>query len=491
MGRFAPESPSSVGGRLAFINYREHVHVLTYLRLTGLAGSLLLAIAGWYGGAVPHADLASTPLSIARSPYGPAVLSAWVIGTGLQAWAWWSARDRTPSVRWSIVTALLWMLPFLFTPPMGSRDFYSYACQGEMFLHGVDPYRYGVDALPCSWLETVSTIWRDTPTPYGPLSILIAAAAVTLGGGLTGSLIVFRLCTLGGLLAIAAGLPALARRCGIPPQRAVWLALAGPLVGAHMLAAPHNDAIMLGFAVLALFLLVRGGDHPLILAGSGALLGLAVAVKATAGVLIPFAVLMTGAAFLRSTILIGSGALLSFGGVTVASGLGLGWIPAMRVGDGLIQFTSLPTAVGMTVTYIGRLVSPGFDAVPTVRNVALILLIGTLVVLWFRAFRAADRPRAALHHAALSLVAFVALVPVFHAWYLLWPLTLLAATTLRTRLAMVLTIAAAYLVLPDGGGLSRFVKFPGAPLVVITLILLLVAELRRRPGRPVLAGQPD
>ncbi|WP_172890508.1 polyprenol phosphomannose-dependent alpha 1,6 mannosyltransferase MptB [Actinoplanes derwentensis] len=454
--------------------------MLTYLRLTGLAGSLMLVTSGWLGGAHPHADLASNPVSIARGPYGPAILLLWLIGTGLQAWAWWSARDRTPSVRWAMVTALLWMLPFLFVPPMGSRDVYSYVCQGEMFLHGIDPYRFGVSELPCTWLDTVSPIWQHTPTPYGPLSILIAAAVVTLGGGLTGAIVVFRLVTLAGILAVAAGLPALARRCGVDPQRAIWLALAGPLLGAHMLAAPHNDAIMLGLAVLAFFVLVRVGRHPLVVLGAGALLGLAVAVKATAGVLIPFAVLLAARPFLQSAALIGAGSLGAFGAVTAVSGLGLGWIPAMRVGDGLIQFTSLPTAVGMTITYTGRLFAPDFDAVPAARNVALVVLIATLVFLWFRALRGPDRPRAALHHAALALAAFVALVPVFHAWYILWPLTLLAATTVRTRLVMLLTIAAAFLVLPDGGGLSRFLKFPGAPLVVIALIVLVTVQARRR-----------
>lgn len=469
------------------MSYRHDVPVLTYLRLLGLAGSLMLVTAGWLGGALPHAELASNPVTIARGSHGVAILGLWLIGTGLQGWAWWAARDRTPSIRWAAGTALLWMLPFLFAPPMGSRDVYSYTCQGEQYLHGINPYLHGVAALPCTWLETVTPIWRDTPTPYGPLFILIAAAAVELGGGLTGSLIIFRLVTLAGLLAVGFGLPALARRCGVDPGRAVWLALAGPLIGAHMLAAPHNDAIMLGFAVLALFLLVRVGSHPLTVLGAGALLGLAVSVKATAGVLIPFAVLLVARPFPVSAALIGTGSLVSFGAVTVASGLGLGWIPAMRVGDGLIQFTSLPTAAGMTLTYIGRLFSPSFDAVPAVRDLALLILILALVFLWFRAWRAADRGRAALHNAALALAAFVALVPVFHAWYLLWPLTLLAATTVRTRLVMGLTIAAAFLVLPDGGGLSRFIKFPGAPLVVIALIALVVIGVRRRKREAALA----
>jgi hypothetical protein len=109
----------------------------------------LLAIVGWLGGALPHGDLRSTPVSIARGAHGPVILSGWAIGTALQAYAWWTARDRDLTARWVLVTAGLWSLPFLVAPPMGSRDGYSYGCQGYLYVHGVDPYAHGVAALPC------------------------------------------------------------------------------------------------------------------------------------------------------------------------------------------------------------------------------------------------------------------------------------------------------------------------------------------------------
>ncbi|KHD74650.1 hypothetical protein MB27_27535 [Actinoplanes utahensis] len=455
---------------------------MTFIRWFGLSGSVMLAVAGWLGGAHPDADLRSTPVSIAQGPYGPAILGLWLLGTAIQAYAWWSGRDRVPSVRWGLVTALLWSLPFLLTPPVGSRDFYSYWCQGEMFLHDIDPYRFGVDALPCTYLETVSPIWRESVTPYGPMFILVAAFAVWLGSNLTTALVLFRLVTLAGMAAIAAGLPALARRCGVDPQRAVWVALAGPLIGAHLLGAPHNDAVMLGFAVLGFFVIVRASSHPVALVAGGALLGLAFSVKATTVVLIPFAVLIAARSFLAATALVGGGALASFGVVTVTSGLGFGWVPAMQGSVSLIQFSSPPTAVGMTITYLGRPFSADFNAVPFVRNVALALLAVTLVWLWVRALRtpAQYRTRAALRGAALALTAFVVLSPVFHPWYALWPLTFLAATTVRNKAMMVITIISAFIVLPDGSGLTRFVKFPGAPIVTIVLIVLAVRYFRQR-----------
>lgn len=453
---------------------------MTHIRWLGLAGSIMLAVAGWLGGAMPDADLEASPASVARGAYGPIIIGLWLAGTAVQAYAWWAGRDRIPSTRWAAVTALLWIAPFLFVPPMGSRDVYSYACQGEMFLHGLDPYRQGVDALPCTWLETVAPIWRDTVTPYGPLFILIAGAAVAIGGGLTGTIVVFRLVTLVAILVVAACLPALARRCGIPPQRALWVALAGPIVGAHVLAAPHNDAVMIGLLVAGLFVIVRAGARPIPLLTAGALLGLAVAVKATAVIVVPFAILAAARPLLRSAALAGGAAIASLLAVTFASGLGFGWVPAMRGSTSIVQFTSPPTAVGMTLTYAGRLIHPGFDAVPTVRALALVALAAVLLILLIRALRAADRAGTALRGAALGLAAFVVLSPVFHAWYALWALTLLAATTLRTNAFMLISIAAAFLVMPDGGGLPRFVKFPGAPLMTIFLVYLLIRYARHR-----------
>ncbi len=472
---------------------------LRVIRFAGLAAACLLAVAGTLGGALPNGDVASTPVSIAQGPYGVVILLGWLVGTAGQAYAWWAARDRVPSARWAVVTIALWVLPFLFVPPMGSRDVYSYACQGYLFANGLSPYEVGVATLPCPWLDAVSPIWRDTAAPYGPLFVLVTAAVVLLGGSLTAVVVLFRLVAVAGVVTVVVCLPVLARRCGVPSGRALWVALAGPLVGAHLIAGPHNDALMIGLVVAGLALVVVAARHPAAQLGAGALLGLAVAVKVTAVVVVPFAVLIAvsrpfrlGPAARAGGMVVG-GALGAMVAITAASGLGVGWISGVVHVKDLVQFTSPPTAVGMTLTFVGRLAVPGFDAVPAVRLLALAVLAVVLIWLWLRAARADKPVPAALHGAGLAFAATIALAPSFHPWYALWPLVLLAATTVRTNLVMAAGIAGALLVLPDGGGLARFVKFLGAPLMTLVLVVLVVRHLRRdrRADRQPVGSSPE
>jgi alpha-1,6-mannosyltransferase len=494
----------------------------------GFGAAVLLAVVGWLGGALPTGDTASTPVTITRGPYGPVILAGWLIGATILAYAWWALRDRVPSARWALTTAALWSAPFLLTPPMGSRDLYSYACQGYLVVHGITPYEAGVDALPCPWLDGVSPIWRDTAAPYGPLFVLLAALVVTFAGdSLVAVIAGFRLVAVIGAVAVAAGLPVLARRCGVPVRRAWWVALAGPLVGAHLIAGPHNDMLMIGLVVagLAVAAAVRpprlpgsaadgeqpiGWQRPL---AAGVLLGLAVAVKVTAIVVVPFVLVLVvgrrgpgrrnpgrrnlgrrGSRWIGPFVLAG-GTAAAMIGITAVSGLGFGWIGGMVNTRDLVQFTSPPTAVGMTLTYLGQPIIPGFDAVPAVRLLALLLFVVIFAVVFWRSAAPAlaggtGSPAAALRGAAVAMAATVALAPYFHPWYAVWPLVLLAATTRRTRLVMAATTAASLLVLPDGGGLARFVKFPGAPLMTVLLLCLLLIWWRARPDKRYLMQQP-
>ncbi|WP_430496761.1 polyprenol phosphomannose-dependent alpha 1,6 mannosyltransferase MptB [Micromonospora trifolii] len=467
-------------------------------RYAGLAGAVLLAVAGYLGGALPDAPLGVTPASIWRAPDGPATLTCWLIGTVLLVGAWWSLREGAPSTRWAYATAGLWALPLLLAPPLGSRDVYSYACQGWTYAHGVDPYTVGVAAAGCPWLDTVAPIWRDTPTPYGPVFVLLAALAVGLGGGLTGTIVALRLIAVAGLLLAALCLPALARAAGVPARRAAWLALAGPLVGVHLVAGVHNDAVMLGLLLCGLLVVVRRPGRPAALLLAGALLGLAVTVKATAVVVVPFAVLagMPGRYTVRTLLRHGgwlAGGLLAALLVTSAvSGLGFGWVGGLTHSGDSEQWTSPPTAVGFVVDYAGALVGRDPQAVPGVRTFALLLLVGVLVVLWWRAWQTlrgsndarrvapveTTPSRVALHGAALALVATVVLSPVFHPWYATWPLALLALTAARTTWFVLPAAAAAFLALPDGTNLARVTKAPGALAMTALLLTVLVRTAR-------------
>ncbi|WP_420063570.1 polyprenol phosphomannose-dependent alpha 1,6 mannosyltransferase MptB [Micromonospora chokoriensis] len=534
-------------------------------RYAGLVGAVLLAVAGYLGGALPDAPLGATPESIWRAPGGPATLTCWLVGTALLVGAWWSLRWGVPSTRWAYVTAGLWALPLLLAPPMGSRDVYSYACQGWTYAHGVDPYTVGVAAAGCPWVDAVAPIWRDTPAPYGPVFVQLAALAVRLGGGLTGTVILLRVIAVAGLLLAAFCLPALARAAGmadersagvstgrspgvptgrsagvtagvtaggsagwaggVPVRRAAWLALAGPLIGVHLVAGAHNDAVMLGLLLAGLLIVLRRPGRPATLLVAGVLLGLAVTVKASAVVVAPFAALAavrgrhTVGALLRDGGWLAGGLLAALLVTSAVSGLGFGWVGGLTHSGDSEQWTSPPTAVGLVVDYAGALFGRDPGAVPAVRAVALVLLAGVLVVLWWRAWQtlresndvgpgmaqaetrarpvqlppvppspvaspsvAQAQARVALRGAALALVATIVLSPVFHPWYATWPLALLALTAARTTWFVLPTAVAAFLALPDGTNLARFTKAPGAVAMTALLLGVLVLATARLRG---------
>ncbi|MFG1831989.1 polyprenol phosphomannose-dependent alpha 1,6 mannosyltransferase MptB [Micromonospora chersina] len=466
-------------------------------RYAGLAGAVLLTVAGWLGGALPDTPAVTSLGDAWRAPHGPAVLGCWLVGTVLLVGAWWSLRWGAPSGRWAYLTAGLWVLPLLAAPPLGSRDVYSYACQGWSWTHGADPYRVGVVAAGCPWADSVPPIWRDTPAPYGPVFVLLAGLAVLLGGGLVGAIVLLRVVAVAGVLLAAFCLPGLARAAGVPTRRAVWLALACPLVGVHLVAGAHNDAVGLGLLLSGLLLLVRRPGRPRALVVAGVLLGLAVAVKAVAVVVLPFAALAavsgrhTWRALLRDGGWLAGGVLAALVVTSLATGLGLGWVRGVARSGDSEQWTSPPTAVGLVVDYAGGLAGREPDAVPVVRAVALAVLAVLLVVLWWRAWTAlrrpdgdrhrSARPQVALAGAGLALAATVLLAPVFHPWYATWPLALLAVATVavaRTVWFVAPCAVASVLTLPDGTNLARFTKAPGAILMTALVVAVVVAAIR-------------
>ncbi|MFC0504355.1 polyprenol phosphomannose-dependent alpha 1,6 mannosyltransferase MptB [Micromonospora costi] len=449
-------------------------------RWTGLAGAALLAVAAFLGGAMPHGDLRPTPVSIWQGPNGPVILVSWLVGTAVMAYAWWSLRDGVPSTRWALVTVGLWLLPLLVTPPMGSRDVYAYACQGASYSGGINPYEQGVSALPCPWLDSMSYIWRDTPAPYGPLFVMLAGAIVTATGSLVGSIVLFRLLALAGLGLAAACLPVLARRCGVPAGRAVWLALGSPLIGVHLVSGTHNDAVMVGLLVAGLAVVAARPGRPGSLLLGGVLLGLAGAIKATALVVVPFAALaaIVGGYSIRALLRHGGwvvgGAVATVVGATVAAGLNFGWISGLEQGNLVVAWTSPSTAVGQTVGYLALPFGWHGDPLPVTRGIGMAALAVLLVWLWWRA-----RTRDPLWHAGLALAATVALAPLFHPWYWTWPLAVLAATSRhRTGWFTVVALVSAFLVLPDGTGLPRYTKTVGAPLMTLFVIVVVVRLVR-------------
>jgi alpha-1,6-mannosyltransferase len=452
------------------------------IRWGGLAGSVLVAAAAYLGGSPFARGTTVTPGTMLAGREGVLLPLCWVLGLAALLCAWWFGRHRVPSTRWALVTAGLWILPVLPMLPLGSEDIYSYACQGFVQHAGGDPYAGGVQDFGCPWLGSVSTTWRTSPAPYGPLFLLVAGWAVALGDSLSGVIAGLRIIALAGLGLVAAGLPVLARRAGIDPARAVWTVLACPLVLIHLVSGAHNDALMVGLLVVGLAL-VAARPSPSLQVAAGVALGLAVAVKATAVVVLPFAVLAAVPpsspvrTLWRPAALIAAGAVGAVGLVSLVSGRGLGWIAGLLRSGDTVAWTSPSTAVGLTVQAV-----TGVDAVGVTRVLGVLLLVVVLPVLWWRA-----RDGGALPGAGLALGVTVLCAPVFHPWYALWPLAVLAATAAERRWVLGLCALAATLTLPAGYNWALFTRVPGAPAVTAVLLVLAVRQARELRHRRVSA----
>jgi alpha-1,6-mannosyltransferase len=238
---------------------------------------------------------------------------------------------------------------------------------------------------------------------------------------------------------------------------------------------------MVGFCLAGLLLSVR--RRPL---AGGALLGLAVAVKATAGIALPFAVLLavrpdrslrrlvTAAAWTAL------GFVVTYGAIALATGLGVGWLAGLKHSGDTIQWSSLPTGVGLALGYIGRFfgaphLSRGL--IDGARAVGLAVLAVTLVAIWWRA-RGRDA-RQTVGYAGWALLAVTLLSPVFHPWYWLLPIAVLAAAGFEARWPVLVTAAVAFLVLPDGYGVARATRMPGSFAVLAAVLVAAVWFARR------------
>jgi alpha-1,6-mannosyltransferase len=473
---------------------------LTPHRYVGLAGSALLAVGALQVGARPgRADSDGLPGLDEAS-----AMLACLVGLVLLTVAWWRALTThgTLTGRWVVVTATLWTLPLLVTPPLASRDAYAYLCQGAVFNAGLNPYTTSPAALPCPWLDSVPPVWREATSPYGPLATVLsgdAAAVADAAGRVEAGIDLLRLfAVVGVVLAVWAG-RRLARAAGVDEARAGWLALAGPLVLVHAIGGAHFDALLAGL-VLAAFALAaagrgrpsrRGPGWPAVFAGI--LLGLAVAVKATALLAIPFAALLArrtpGVRGLVAPLVGLAVAVAGYGLLAVPSGLDVGFMEALPGSAELGQWTSLPTAVGMTVQYILRAFGLTTEAPVTVaRTVGLVLAAIIAATAWFRV---RDDVRAIVAAAGIAFAAMALLGPVFYPWYALTPLALLAVSTSDDRTRVWIGAASAplaYLILPNGVGLAPRTKLPGALAVTAGVVTAALRRIRGAPTTPTGTG---
>lgn len=422
----------------------------------GLLGTSLIAFGAFTPAFLPQPNplLSHEITSLAQQWPGKAIWTAvLLVGVALLLDAWLRLRPTGNAPRADMRAALaLWSLPLLPVPPLFSNDAYSYAAQGHMVHVGVDPYSYGPLTIPGNFAPQVDVFWKETPAPYGPLGLQIQHVVVDLCGHSPFlSAVAMRIPALLAVALLAAVVPPIARRLGTDPDFALWIALLNPLVVMHVVGGAHNDAIMIAFMATAILAALR---HQFILAC--VLTGIAAAVKQPAVLLIaPIAAIWANSRTITDPIgfvsyrnelrhqprLMAYGVLsaicviTSFVVVSIATGLGFGWIDALSV-PGEVRTPLAPSTMigGLTEFLLGHvgLTELSYQAFAAVRAGFSVVGLGLLIWLWARYGRTAP-----VWFAAWALITMALCGPALHAWYLLWGGTLLAccplgASVLRT-----------------------------------------------------------
>ncbi len=336
--------------------------------------------------------------------------------------------------RWAIAAVVVLELIFFLSPPLSLTDVFNYINYGRMqVLYGLNPYATIPALGPHLDLSYQLSNWHSLLSPYGPVFTLFSFALVPLGIG--ASFWVLK----GTLLLASLGSLWLVWRCaellGRDPLRAVLFVGLNPLVLVWGLGGDHNDFILVFLVMLAVYLLLDARTRrPAAAAtepgpgrevGAGFLLMAAVAVKASAGMLLP--IFLLGAPR-RLRLLAG----MALGGV-VLGGVAVyafgARVPNLAQQSTLITLVGLPNVIGYLLGYGG--------VTDTMKAILDAILVGAVVAaaVW------AARTRDWIVPAGYATVALLLTLTWELPWYVLWLLPFAALARGRALRVAALVIS--------------------------------------------------
>jgi hypothetical protein len=387
---------------------------------------------------------------------------------------------RLPA-RWAIAAILGVHLIMFSAPPLALTDVFNYINYGRMeIVHHLNPYTTVPVLEPHSDPSYALSNWHQLLSPYGPVFTLMTFAVVPLG-------VAASFWTLKGLLMLTSlGIVLLvwrsARLLGRDPVAAIVLVGLNPIVLIWGLGGDHNDFLMMFFAVLGFYLLLRAGTMPgalrrggvqtepvgtgattartgtreddgvadeqaagvgaeqgeaalfsPALLGAGAAFVAALAIKASAGILLPVVL----AALLhrrRDLLQVLLGMAVSAVALGVCSVAAFGpHFPDLATQGRLVTMVSMPNLLGLALGLGGE------------TEALRVLLSGVLVACVAACSVLAWRRRESLTGAGWASVALLVTLSWVLPWYVLWVLPLAALSTSR-RLRTVALLLGVYFI---------------------------------------------
>ena len=462
------------------------VHAWSYRPVRrGFLGSFLIALGSLSPAYLPQ----NTPLwepmrAIGLDSWAGRVLATVmvIVGVALMVDAWFRLR---PSVyhemkHWPIT--LLWSLPLLPAPLIFSHDAYGYAALGWLLRSGLNPYETPIAALPGPFADQFSWVWRYNTAMYPPLSLEMFHGLVILAGNNPYlSALAMRIPAVIGVGLIVYFLPRIARQMGADIQLTAWFSAINPLVIIDLVGGAHNDALMLGLVVLALWLAFKNQFW-----WAAVLVGVAACVKQPAILAFyPIALIRhpwhslrwadTWPALRRLALSFGVSVAV-FAGISLATGLGAGWTSAMDVPGKIITlapFTLLGAGLNVVLTSLGAPVA-GEVVMEVVRYLGLALTAA--VIGWLALGAGRTRPVTFL---SWSYMVFAFGGIALNSWYLTWGGVLLPLTKPNPRIigtavsvtAVLLAYEAGNLAWRNDNGSASFVAMGLAGMAVVIVLL--------------------
>lgn len=310
---------------------------------------------------------------------------------------------------------------FLLAPPLLSSDVFSYLDYARLgALHGIDPYVHGPIADRHDAAFTLAH-WRHAASAYGPLFTLASYPLAKLSLPL--AVWAFKLAGVAASLGCVALVWRIARQLGRSPVRAAAIYGLNPILLVWTVGGSHNDLLMLLIALAGVSLALASRE-----ALGGAAVVAAAAVKASAGVVLPFLVLgvrRSGRAALGAAV---AGALVTGLAAVAFPGHALGMVTVLEQEQHLVAFDGVPTVLAHTFG-LPHVTSE----VKTIAHVAFLLVaLGLCVAVW--------RGYSWVAASGWALIALVLASPWLVGWYTVWPLPFAAVSRDRRLLAATLTL---------------------------------------------------
>ena len=338
-----------------------------------------------------------------------------------------------------VLVVVIWAVPLLLAPPLFSRDVYTYAAQGEMVSHHIDPYAYGPNVLGATpFNEMADVVWSGAESPYGP-TFLAADGALDQASGhqIVADLVLLRLLEVAGIALAVLATPTLARSLKHDPAHAMLIGVGSPLVLLSLIGGAHNDALMVGLLLAGIAVAKRFGTVPGVI-----LCALAAGVKSPAllGVLFLGWVWAGPGASTRRRIahtgIAGLIALATMEVVSLLSGTGWGWVRTTTTADAAFTGVTPVNVVARAVSIVSHIAQIPISTM-TVRPVFSVLGLLIAVYVGYRLLLRSPRD-GVVRCLGLTLLVLALLGPIVWAWYVTWGIIVVAPAAIgRLRTASI------------------------------------------------------